>query len=77
MKLTLEYLEQHDACQSGIDFAQRNGLIGQEIDLDKVEGDWNEFVEWLRTRPHLEFDHNGNRTRQVYLNGNELCWEYD
>ena len=85
MKMTLEYLKKHDACQAGIDFAINNKLINFPLEkLDKVKGDFNEFISWLKNEQTIikEYDKNNNliyykNSNGREKNGREKWKEYD
>ena len=65
--LTVEYLTNHKACQDGIDFALRNCLIGFPLNqLDAIEGDYENYVKWLRKRLKniYDYDDRGNWLKQ-------------
>ena len=75
MYLNRELLEKNGACRGAISFCERNKLFGFPLSrLDEVEGDYNSFVRWLKTRT---FDQNGNIIRQVDPDGSERTYEYD
>ena len=76
--LTVQYLKDVNACQSGIDFVVNNGLEGLSLDLlDKVKGDYSGFISFLKEAPRIEYDSNNNKIKQVDPNGNVYTWEYD
>ena len=76
--LTVQYLKDVNACQSGIDFVVNNGLEGLSLDLlDKVEGDYLGFISFLKKAPEIEYDSNNNRIKEVWPNGDVYTWEYD
>ena len=75
MKLNKEMLERVNACKEGIDFVERNKLIGFPLErLNEVSGDYGGFVSWLQQRT---FDQNNNVIRVEYSDGSWYTKEYD
>ena len=65
MKLTKKLLKQLHACSSGIEFCERYKLFGFPLErLDEIRGDYDGFVEWLKSKTNLEFDQNQNLVRK-------------
>ena len=77
MKLTLEFLNKHNACSESVDFLTRNNLLGLDVDLEKVEGDYKGWIGWLKSLPTVSFDNNGNKIKDVYPNGDTCTYEYN
>ena len=78
--LNRAYLESLNACPDAIDFVERNNLVGFPLDrLDEVEGDYGEYVQWLKKglSTRREYDSNGNMTLRVNPDGDEYRYEYD
>ena len=78
--LNRAYLESLNACSDAIDFVERNNLVGFPLDrLDEVEGDYGDYVSWLKSElsTRREYDSNGNKILLVYPSGRETRYEYD
>jgi hypothetical protein len=60
--LNIPFLEKLNACHDGIELVKNNNLEGYPLDkLDLIEGDYNEFVEWLIEHTEdVKFDQYGN-----------------
>jgi YD repeat-containing protein len=49
MILTKKLLHQYGACDTSIDFCERNKLFGFDLDrIDEIEGDHEYYIEWLK-----------------------------
>ena len=47
--LSLEFLNQYNACEEGIEFIKRNNLINFPFELlDQVKGDHDGYITWLK-----------------------------
>ena len=76
--MTLKFLKDHNACESGIAFATINNLLGLPLEhLISAKGDFNNFKGWLEYLPTLTFDSYGNRVKAIYPSGETTTWEYD
>ncbi len=63
LRLTEKLLHQLDACDAGIEFCNKFNLFGFPIDrLHEIDGDFKEYIEWLRSFDYdsFKFDDNGN-----------------
>ena len=57
--LNIEFLKSLNACQTGIDFVKAANLEGFPLEmLDQVEGDYQDFVDWLREELKTEREYN-------------------
>jgi len=56
MRITKEWLTERDACKEGKEWWLRN--VGENFlveDLDRIEGDFKGYIEWLHQHKHDEF----------------------
>ena len=63
MKLTLDFLKQHNACTAGVKWAIDNKLIGMPLDMvPQIQGDYNMYIDWLsqQINTSLTYDQNNN-----------------
>ena len=70
--LSLEFLNQCNACKEGIMFIKRNNLINFPFELlDQVKGDHNGYIKWLRSRivTGCQYDVNNNLIHHKTSNG--------
>lgn len=63
--LTEHLLNHFSACETGIDFCERNKLFGYDLHkLDEIKGDYSFFVIWVYDNilkyDIIELDHNGH-----------------
>jgi hypothetical protein len=78
MKLTKKLLLQLNAGSSRIEFCESYKLFGFPLDrLDEIQGDYEGFVVWLKSKTNLEFDQNQNLVRYEDSVGYWVKYEYD
>ena len=78
--LSLEFLNQYNACKKGIEFIKNNNLLDFPFELlDQVKGDHNGYIKWLRSRIIIEcqYDERNNLVYYKTSNGIESWKEYD
>jgi YD repeat-containing protein len=74
--LSLEFLNQYNACKEGIMFVKNNNLLNFPFDLlNEIKGDHNGYIKWLKAciGGGYEYDKNHYKTS----NGYEEWKEYD
>lgn len=76
--LTEKYLKDIDARQEMISFVKRNKLIGFPLkDINKISGDFEYYIGFLKHVPSLEYDSNGNVVEKNTLWRDIISYEYD
>ena len=78
--LSLEFLEQNNACKEGIMFVKNNNLLNFPFELlDQVKGDHNGYIKWLKECIDgvYEYDENNNLIHYKNSKGYEEWNEYD
>lgn len=79
MILTKQVLQQHNACNDGIDFCERNQLFGFDLNkLHDITGN-HYYFEWLKEiiRDTVKYDANGNVLQQLQSPNKIVVHEYD
>ena len=74
--LSLEFLNQYNACKEGIEFIKRNNLLNFPFELlNEIKGDHNEYIKWLKEciGSGYEYDENNNLIYYKNSKGYE-CW---
>ena len=78
--LSLEFLEQNNACEEGIEFIKNNNLLNFPFELlDQVKGDHNGYITWLKEciGSGYEYDQNNNLIYYKNSKGHEEWKSYD
>ena len=75
MKITKKILKQLEACEDGIIWAEKNGLLPFDSDnISKIKGDYKGYVVWLKENLiNSTYDESKNELIHKCLNG--LSWE--
>jgi hypothetical protein len=83
MILTKKLLQQHGACETGIEFCERNKLFGFDSNrINAIKGDYYGFVTWfitmLSNTKGVKYDDRGNLIQFNYHNDDIITYyEYD
>ena len=68
------------ACKDAIEFCKRNNLFNDNKKIKdlNIEGDFNNYVYWLKSRDKwkFEYDDKGNLIKETNSYGEEYKWEY-
>jgi YD repeat-containing protein len=76
MKITTDLLKKLGACQTGIGFMVRNNLEGYDWDmLDKIEGDYKNFIGWLKYYKGIKLENNKLTYSNKYGNSGEHTYD--
>lgn len=75
-KITLKKLKQWNACQEGINFFKNNNF--EKLDwknVKKIEGDYNNFVNWLNDKLKSTFKYDENNILNKIYKNDEIIFE--
>jgi len=72
--INIKQLIASDACKSGIDFVERNGLVGTPVSA--IEGEYNWYVAWLQDQLHNRYE-KGKLVFRMIQTGMGHQWRYD
>ena len=78
--LSLEFLNQYNACEEGIMFVKNNNLLNFPFELlNEIKGDHNGYIKWLKACIDgvYEYDERNNLIHHKTSNGIESWKEYD
>ena len=79
MKLSRDNLKKLKACEDGINFLERNGLIDLESDNLKITGDYERYFSWFQERQNVKrkYDDRGNCIEITNSSGDKYTYKYD
>ena len=73
-----EFLERNNACKDGKEWWLRNGLENFPLNrLNEIEGDYKDYIHWLKTLPLCEYDSRDNLIKETDPDGSIWTYEYD
>ena len=78
-KITEEWLIKQDACEEGMEWWIRNGLLNFPSNrLKDIKGDFTYYISWLKRKVYnCKYDENGNLIHHKDSYGYSIDYKYD